>query len=272
MRAVVFLGLLAPVFGQKTTISEPKFAPGPEFSLENGPKTTENGQKLALRTQKARVAGDDSYELFVFCTRWPATVCDTDRKYCSVPQNVTDWTIHGLWPNYATTPTGPAYCRPSTWDPSALAPIRDQLNAEWTDFEQPGTTEFWEHEWKKHGSCAGSELPNLESELGYFNTTLALLKRTPITAALKAAGVEPSWSRTLAPEDITTPLTKALGFPLITCTYDEKGNGMLLRWIELCYNLNLEVIDCPAGLVKSIKSHGCYEDGGFLWPPFGENP
>ena len=78
------------------------------------------------------------------------------------------WSIHGFWPQYSTT-SYPTYCRQVDFDITKLSKIIDKLNGIWYSTKEKNNL-FWEHEWKKHGSC----MFNKCDELSYFTTTLEL--------------------------------------------------------------------------------------------------
>ena len=78
------------------------------------------------------------------------------------------WGIHGLWPQY-TENSYPSFCRDVTFDINELRTILPDLQKYWYSTESPNQ-DFWEHEWKKHGSCMFQEM----NELQYFSKTLEL--------------------------------------------------------------------------------------------------
>jgi ribonuclease I len=78
------------------------------------------------------------------------------------------YNIHGLWPQY-TTSSYPSYCDNVSYVP----PQGDLLDLMQTNWNSCGNNSgFWEHEWKKHGSCVEKQM-GLE-ENAYFNFTLNL--------------------------------------------------------------------------------------------------
>ena len=96
------------------------------------------------------------------------TQTDTRFYYLSLIYEDDTWSIHGLWPqndknNY------PQFCREVTFDISLLEPIINNLRKYWHSDRGPDNI-FWEHEWKKHGSCMFDNL----NEFKYFNKTLML--------------------------------------------------------------------------------------------------
>ena len=96
---------------------------------------------------------------------------DTRFYYLSLMLEDNQWVIHGLWPQSSKT-NYPQFCKKVTFDPELLKPIEDELDKYWSS-DRGGNDNFWEHEWKKHGSCFFSDI----NEFGYFNTTLELYEK-----------------------------------------------------------------------------------------------
>jgi ribonuclease T2 len=83
------------------------------------------------------------------------------------------WVIHGLWPSNWDG-SYPQECGGSgpRFDEAAIAPLEAQLDRYWPNsFADTPHTNFWEHEWSKHGTCAAAG-SNLTTEREYFATTL----------------------------------------------------------------------------------------------------
>lgn len=91
--------------------------------------------------------------------------------YLSLIKDNDNWSIHGFWPQYSTTGY-PSYCRQVSFDINKLSKIRDKLDNVWYS-EKEKNELFWEHEWKKHGSC----MFNNCNEFQYFNTSLELYQK-----------------------------------------------------------------------------------------------
>ena len=96
---------------------------------------------------------------------------DTRFYYLSLLLENDTWSIHGLWPQNSKTDY-PSYCRKVTFTISLLDPIINQLKENWYSDRGPDNI-FWEHEWKKHGSCMFNE----SDEFDYFNNTLILFNK-----------------------------------------------------------------------------------------------
>jgi len=83
------------------------------------------------------------------------------------------WVIHGLWPSNWDG-SYPQQCGGSDarFDEAAIAPLEAQLDRYWPNsFKDTPHTNFWKHEWSKHGTCAAAG-SNLTTERQYFATTL----------------------------------------------------------------------------------------------------
>lgn len=88
------------------------------------------------------------------------------------------YNIHGLWPQYEPVKSGkageknPEFCKEVDFSLKALDLIIDELNQNWYSDTKIDNATFWEHEYKKHGSCMFKEMTELE----YFSKTLELFE------------------------------------------------------------------------------------------------
>ena len=96
---------------------------------------------------------------------------DTRFYYLSLMFEDNQWVIHGLWPQLSKTDY-PQFCKKVTFDPKLLKPIEEELDKHWYS-DRGSNVNFWEHEWKKHGSCFFGDI----NEFDYFNTTLELFEK-----------------------------------------------------------------------------------------------
>lgn len=80
------------------------------------------------------------------------------------------FSIHGLWPQYSPTQY-PSYCKEVSFSLDKLQPILPDLNKYWYSTEEKNS-DFWEHEYKKHGSCVFTNITEYE----YFEKALELYK------------------------------------------------------------------------------------------------
>ena len=92
-------------------------------------------------------------------------------KHKNPNTNVESWSIHGLWPQYSLKKY-PSYCKDVDFKLNELNAIIEELRKNWYAEKNDiiDDNEFWEHEYKKHGSCMFENLTEFE----YFNKTLEL--------------------------------------------------------------------------------------------------
>lgn len=102
------------------------------------------------------------------------------------------YTIHGLWPQYSES-SYPKYCKKVVFDISALKPILNKLNKYWYSTEE-ANSDFWKHEYEKHGSCMFKDMTEFE----YFNTVLNLYQKA-ITDDLPKKFYNPNLRKCLIP-------------------------------------------------------------------------
>ena len=182
-------------------------------------------------------------QIYVYAYSWTPGFCH-DQKYpgCSMPLPywTTNFTIHGLWPQYATSGY-PASCTTEAFDMSIPQQIgMNKMTQYWPDVQydvsSPSYDSFWQHEWSKHGTCSGL------SQLDYFNQALDLTNRIPTPTALyKSIGHNMSAS------------ALRLGFGgenyvALLCT-KQILNGAYTCW-QQANNIPSVQIECPASVVK----------------------
>ncbi len=99
----------------------------------------------------------------------------------------------------------------------------------------PNYTEFWNHEWTKHGTCSGL------SQMNYFNSTIALIK---------SFGTPSSFSASVGGTMTASSLRDAFGGPTfasLQCTSAQYVNGVYTCWDrDPNTGLPTQQIVCPA--------------------------
>lgn len=211
------------------------------------------------------------FNLFVFTQWWPQTQCQIDadadwrftqpslNKTC-VPQGITEWTIHGLWPTVGKE-HAPVFCN-SSWpfDESLVEDLRPLLEQQWPSFDRDyDNPAFWKHEWEKHGTCS-TNLDYLNSEHKYFAVTLLLNIKYDLFRALAKSGITPSSEKTYKVKDIESALYEYFGvYPVVECLI--KGPVQMLDSVELCLDKQLKLINC----LESAPE--CNYDEGVQYPP-----
>lgn len=226
---------------------------------------------------------DDNHEfdLLIFTQQWPVTTCiewmEFNKQHtCLLPSPKEIWTIHGVWPTRFGT-IGPAFCnKTATFDPDQLTPFKDQLEQFWLNIEN-GTfvTDYfhktiklthlyllfvcaftgqslWQHEWLKHGTCA-AVLPTLSSEQKYFGKGLNWLHSYSMSSILANAKILPDNAHKLHDihEAVVSTLQKR---PSIHCIHDRKRDQVFLSEIRICFDKQLELVDCDG--VMFISDEG----------------
>ncbi|MCO5587672.1 hypothetical protein L7F22_041623 [Adiantum nelumboides] len=174
--------------------------------------------------------------------RAAGSYCDLKQACCypTTGKPASDFSIHGLWPNY-NDGTYPSNCEGTSYDSTLIADLKEELQTYWDTLACPSGDgeKFWEHEWEKHGTCSGLD------ERGYFEATLALRKSIDLLAALQSAGIEAN-DGSYALEDIQEALKQAIGHrPGLECNSSSSGKRQLYQ-VYVCVDTNAStLIDCP---------------------------
>ncbi|XP_050425397.1 uncharacterized protein LOC126836223 isoform X1 [Adelges cooleyi] len=207
------------------------------------------------------------WDILIFTQTWPMTLCYTWKEHnpsheCHFPPDKTRWTIHGIWPTKLGT-LGPHFCnKTEEFDPKIIHSIQNELDEYWTDIELPqnNTANFtvsnkksiWFHEWEKHGTCAMS-LPALDSEFKYFSQGIEWAKGNySMKDILEKADIK--INSTLTVDDYWKKIKSVLKVNVfISCFYRSDTKEQLLDEIRICFNKNLELIDCD-GIEKTRRS------------------
>lgn len=82
-----------------------------------------------------------------------------------------NYCIHGLWPQYDKE-TYPKYCKEVEFNLKDLRVLIPDLKIYWKPKNISNPEKFWEHEWRKHGSCIFKDITCFE----YFFVTIELYK------------------------------------------------------------------------------------------------
>eukprot|EP00246_Nothoceros_aenigmaticus_P009945 TRINITY_DN2609_c0_g1_i1.p1 TRINITY_DN2609_c0_g1~~TRINITY_DN2609_c0_g1_i1.p1 ORF type:complete len:225 (-),score=0.77 TRINITY_DN2609_c0_g1_i1:229-903(-) len=207
---------------------------------------------LLVLCVSATVAQAQNFDFFYLVVQWPGAYCDTSNGCCypTTGKPASDFSIHGLWPNY-NDGSYPSNCDSSNpFQESLVQDLEPQLRVEWPTLACPSGTgvTFWQHEWEKHGTCSESVL----NEHQYFQATLALRQQINFLGALNAAGIYPN-DKKYSLTSIKSALTSGLGkTPGIECNKDPSGNSQLYQ-IYVCVDTDgSTIITCPV-----LPSGGC---------------
>ncbi|KAK2966609.1 hypothetical protein RJ640_025294 [Escallonia rubra] len=102
--------------------------------------------------------GQREFDYFVLALQWPGTFCRRTRQCCSSnaccrgANTPSEFTIHGLWPDY-NDGSWPACCTRSSFDVKEIATLREALEKYWPSLScgmtstcHGGKGLFWAHE------------------------------------------------------------------------------------------------------------------------------
>ncbi|PKK33166.1 ribonuclease T2 [Columba livia] len=170
---------------------------------------------------------------------WPVTVCKMSANDCQDPPDY--WTIHGLWPD-----KGEECNRTWHFNVTEIKDLMSDMRHYWPDVlhSSLNRTQFWKHEWDKHGTCA-TTLQALNSQKKYFGKALELYKHIDLNSCLLKAGIKPS-SSYYRMTDIKEALTKFYGVtPKIQCLLPEEGEkAQTIGQIEFCFTKEFQLRNC----------------------------
>jgi ribonuclease T2 len=177
---------------------------------------------------------------------------------CTSPQPYwyDHFTVHGLWPQYKSggynhgnatlTPfadsflTYSADCTTEAFDPAIVDAIgKSTMTQYWPDVKyaesDPNYTEFWNHEWTKHGTCSGL------SQLTYFNSTINLIQ---------SFGTPSVFTSAVGSTISASTLRDAFGgktYASLQCTSTKYVNGVYTCWDRsTSTGLPTKQIECPS--------------------------
>ncbi|KAI4381357.1 hypothetical protein MLD38_007436 [Melastoma candidum] len=198
-----------------------------------------------LLNHVAAFSASRDFDFFYFVQQWPGSYCDTSKSCCypTTGKPAADFGIHGLWPNY-NDGSYPSNCDPShPFNPSEIADLKRSMQRNWPTLACPSAdgTQFWSHEWSKHGTCSESVL----DQHSYFEAALSLREKTNLLQALESAGIKPD-GNSYSLGSIKDAIKESTGHtPYIQCNTDESGNSQLYQ-VYICVDSSgSELIDCP---------------------------
>lgn len=202
---------------------------------------------------------DDEWDHFVFSQQWPMSVCIdshiTHKHNCKIAENVSTWTVHGIWPSLGSS-QGPEFCnKTAIFDSAKIQSIKDKLEMFWPNlYTESPLYEFWAHEWDKHGTCAMT-LDSLDSELKYFSKGLELSRTFDLLSMLEKGNIVPTDSNTYQYNNFFDVLKGALGdSPTLNCVYDRTTKTQYIIEVQFCLDKTFNVMACPSSKITSAFS------------------
>jgi ribonuclease T2 len=202
------------------------------------------------------VANEDAnFDLLLLVRTFSPTFCQ--QEHCTSPP-ISEFTLHGLWPEYKTggwpqfcpppppVPPGAgastdtqkpvALCKSVEWKSVCAPADPEAMRCSWPSFHGSDAA-FWEHEWTKHGTCTA---PLLGNETAFQATALALNRRYDVNAALAAANIAPADGVSLRAARVVEVLRDAFGAaPRLACY---RGS---IAEVWTCLDLELHPVECP---------------------------
>ena len=182
---------------------------------------------------------DTAFDRFVFAQFWAPQSCRDLGSHCKFPRVSAIWTIHGLWPSSGDSAKYPFYCSGEKFNASLLTSLESTMDEYWFTYVK-GTinSEFWNHEWDKHGRCAVSgDVRIMPHQISYFSRALSLYIQYNVSAILEQSGIRPGGEYSL--DSFMSAFGSALGDSVgLICT----GNSV--TGVEVCLDLDLLPIPC----------------------------
>ena len=184
---------------------------------------------------------DASFDHFVFTQTWAPQFCKEIGSECKFSHIPPIWTIHGLWPNEGSSIKFPSFCVGEEFNLNLLSGLRIPMDAYWFSYLQSwNNSDFWKHEWRKHGTCAvagESELfPNQES---YFSLTIQdIYPKYNISSILEDSDIVPGGR--YSTERILAAFNSVLDghTPGLMCTHD------CISAVRICLDRDINPISC----------------------------
>uniref|UniRef100_A0A6N2MPZ5 Uncharacterized protein n=1 Tax=Salix viminalis TaxID=40686 RepID=A0A6N2MPZ5_SALVM len=187
--------------------------------------------------EASAIEGQREFDYFALSLQWPGTYCRRTRHCCSKnaccrgANAPTEFTIHGLWPDY-NDGTWPSCCYRSDFKEKEISTLHDALEKYWPSLSCGSISNCYE----KHGTCSS---PVVHDEYSYFSTTLNVYFKYNVTKVLNEAGYVPSNSEKYPLGGIVSAIENAFHTtPQLVCS---KG---ALEELRLCFYKDFKPRDC----------------------------
>ena len=224
------------------------------FDIENPPVVAE---KVACSYKNmssgCKYTNQDDWSFLLFVQSWPGNFCNDGC--CRLPETLEtfpyNFTIHGLWPNYAKTGY-PSCCKCDYTDKQVQnmlnsdRQLQEQLEYHWPAMKR---CNFVRYEFEKHGTCATTHYDGEDGPIDYWYAALNLKNRYNLLEILTNAGITPGG--TYNTKDIKNAIEKELGVSvIIACTKSA------LQEVRICVKRDDNkrepaLMDCPSELSNS---------------------
>lgn len=204
------------------------------------------------------------WDFFMLVTEWPFSSCEkenvTHKHECVIPDVVTTWVLHGLWPS-CSNGKYPQFCTQDKFDFSKVEDLNDRLMKYWPNlFTDESKTSFWKHEYEKHGTCAAT-VSGLETEHEFFKVAMDLRDKYDMGRILSDESITPR----VVPykgSDVKAAINKGLNAKgCATCQKVTGVDGYVLMSTTVCVDKTLALMDCP------YCEQECYDDDKVFYQP-----
>lgn len=185
---------------------------------------------------------DNQLDYIKLAVQWQPGYCQ--RSGCKYQPR---FSIHGLWPGRMRDKMSPnSCCARETFDETKLTNIRDRLLEAWPSM-RGSHSNFWRHEYSKHGTCT-RDLPHFGSLESYFKGTIEMFDQLQLDQALQRFNIRPSNFYQYDKQDLLRVLTSQHQGrrPDLDCERAKVTNASHLKEIRFCFaKLDRQPIDCP---------------------------
>ncbi|XP_078000846.1 ribonuclease Oy-like [Glandiceps talaboti] len=191
------------------------------------------------------------FDYLIFAQQWTQSFCVIQKQksadtVCRIPNGVSTWTVHGLWPSHNNI-SPPLYCdNSSKFDGDEVKTLFPELQQYWPDLLPNKKKGIWDHEWMKHGTC-GQSLESINSQYKYFETSLILNRAFDISYALSKHGIYPSDEKSYPCNDVVNAMLDTFGstsHPQLGWYRDENSGKTYLYQVSFCLDKDLKLQDC----------------------------
>ena len=196
--------------------------------------------------------------LYVYAYSWTPGFC-YNQSYpgCLAPQDYwkNNFTIHGLWPQYASNNGYPSYCINEEFDTYVPDEIGySTMTEKWPNVQSSESDadydSFWDHEWSKHGTCSGL------SQLDYFDAALNLTEIITTPDVLQQAV-----GQNMSAESLRDGMDNGVADSAVLQCDKTQDDGYVLTGVYTCWDQQngfpTNQVTCPDEVVKEDT---CYSD------------
>lgn len=210
------------------------------------------------------------YDTLVIATEWSGSVCQIKSCNAGRPANTNFFNVHGLWPNVlANFSQTPFDCNDSTVSISSLPmDVQTSLKYYWNSLYTPAES-FLNHEWGKHGTCWNPKPDNfdkvpedlktivsqsqgcmsdeLNHQISYIKTSIAVAQKYNVFAALASQGILPNSQRIIHKDEFLKAMLNSLKVSKyeVICQRNKSGVSLLYE-VRICLDKNYNPMDCFA--------------------------